>query len=1458
MAENIESFDFTANRERDRRSGNNVKLNTFTEAPDLSSVSIAPQANAGQVEVGLARIAEPANQSTDAAAWWGVGEVAAEGLAAVAVSADRAIKTSNNNVKDSFKEGLKAIQEEHLSPEETTVRMEKLKQESQAQLILADDGMLKSFDTEIGTHFKGDAWRDLKDSYVNKEYLRIVAEKQKEDPNWVPTIEDTIKIYEDIAMEKLGGEDGLKDTRTQAELIKFRGMKAEMAQAESRDNLVMLLEQNLSPEALNGTSIDTRSPDQNAFYIAVENFSMPPVEAFKLYVDSLSEEIKPVLLRDPKMRQTLSNNFFTAVKRQRQENYTESRATELDANQANQNLALEQNNILGAVAAGNKVLGSAISPQARKTHPGTLFDQIVKIYVKDPNNKAIVGAVDPKDLPSLTQAQRTDLITKSATSLLQTPTPIERDGSGTGYEVTAFGRSLGLKTTDDVEAFVKSKMGPDSDFQKEMYKTQFLPKLQETTRKKMQDDGSSNNFTLGTVEMNIKENARNLQRLWFPANDMHPYVDEDSLYKNKTLTETLKTYSSAEQTKFNDTYPEGSEARAVMEKQWDEARVGIQKSKESLATRERISEAYRIENIKTQKNVVEEMGALEKQVGGTILSEDMFRGDGSVKGSGWKGIFKNAKGQDVTEYTVGVEIDGKEYDIPTIVPPLSTEEIASVLKASEDGSPVSEQVMEKAVDWAKYMLQNDRSFFADKTEVDIAREKSLEKSKEDRKILFNGLLKTSDREVVQGLLNEFTKTLPDGSPQKNRVYSIDEATSIKNSLNTIENFKAKAAEEDAKVQAKVMGVMYDSNLISQEDRVSAFNKPDSAVAINKVTIDNKASKITDRKEPLDPSILIQKEQFPTNYLTQARSESGSALDSNGSLLPEAQKIWDDSFLQLSTALSMENENKEGPKKFIEWALDRIRNTSLKDRSSFIRSKLNPSQADMLLSAFEDVLNSTEKEIDFSQYSAADQLTINQIRTDSISSGYKSLSTENRFFLMDEGKTSKNPTGATIKINKLETELNKSYALNFGEQTLEITEVTAKSDGTDSLQKKVIKAKGDDWANSEYVEGILNGLVENQTYRKNVMIDSGVLLNNALDLLSNLGYDNSLFRSDNPINFDMKYDGSTIQGNTSSKNTALVVDIIVFGRLPKDITSAERLEKAEVTLRVLNYISSKDTPSSMENMSLINEYRVKRASASLSLNKQGNLTTSNFTTDSRTDSTKEYESANSGRGELGAAVPNEASDSYIMSNPPQGSHREGDTLHYVGPQTRSEKQLHGIMYTTFDPNSPKLNAQLMKTVRTMLSDAPTSVTGEDGRVFEMKPASLVKLDPSVLDAALAEFTLIAKHAQEVGKNPTNADFLLLLASKSKDPNQIAFIKALINNTHPFPNEILEDKTLKVRVEHEGNKQTFYFDFSAIEENKSVLPKNIAAQQVIDTMNRVKNNTPLSQAYLDALNRTNRLF
>lgn len=1420
MAENIESFDFTANRERDRRSGNNVKLNTFTEAPDLSSVSIAPQANAGQVEVGLASIAQPANQSTDAAVWWGVGEVAAEGLAAVAVTADRAIKTSNNNVKDSFKQGLKAIQEEHLSPEETTVRMEKLKQESQAQLILADDGMLKSFDTEIGTHFKGDAWRDLKDSYVNKEYLRIVAEKQKEDPNWVPTVDDTIKIYEDIAMEKLGGEAGIKDTRTQAELIKFRGMKAEMAQAESRDNLVMLYDQNLTTEALAGTSLDTRSSDQNAFFTIVENSSMPPVEMAKKYIDSLPEEMKPVLLRDPKMREKLLDNLFKAVRRQRADNYVEYKATELDANQANQNLALEQNNILGAVAAYNKVLGSAISPQARKTHPNTFFDALAKIYATDPNNKAIVGAVDPKDLPSLTQAQRTDLVTKSVTSLLQTPTPIERDGSGTGYEVTAFGRSLGLKTTDDVEAFVKSKMGPDSDFQKEMYKTQFLPKLQETTRKKIQDDDSSNNFPLGMVKMNIEENARNLQRQWFPANDMHPYVDEDSLYKNKTLTETLKTYSSAEQTKFNDTYPEGSEARAVMEKQWDEARLGIQKSKESFATRERVSADFRRDSIKTRKNVVEEMGALEKQVGGAIFPEDMLRGDGSVKGSGWHGTFKNAKGQDVTEYTVGVEIGGKEYEIPTIVPSLSTEEIASVLKASEDGSPVSEQVMEKAVDWAKNMLKNDRSFFADKTEVDIEKEKSLEKSKEDRKILFNGLLKTSDREVVQGLLNEFTKTLPDSSPQKNKVFSIDEATSIKNSLNTIESFKAKAAEEDAKVQAKVMGVMYDSNPISQEDRLAAFGKSDSAVSMNKVNIDNKAFEITGRKEPLDPGILIQKEQFPTDRLTQVRSESGSALDSNGSLLPEAQKTWDDSFLQFSTAFSMGNENKEGPKKFIQWALDRIRNTSFKDRSSFLRSKLNPSQADMLLSAFEDALNSTKREIDFSQYNAADQLTINQIRTDSVSSGYKAVTEENKLFLENQGNINKDVTGASIAIKKLDTELNKAYALNYGEQSLEITQPALESDGVNPYKKETIGPKEDRWKNSENVEKILNGLVANQTKREGVEIDNKVLFHNSLDLLRNLGYDDSLFRSANPISYDMKYDGNQIQGDISTKNTALVIDIIVFGKLPKDITAAERSEKAEVTLRVLNYLSSKDTPTNVETMTLVNEYRVKQASASLILDSYGNLTTPSFTTDNRSNTTKKYEA---NKDSVFGPAKKTPADSYIVTDFPMGSDRDGNVLYSVGPRTRSEKQLAGIMYATFDPTSPKLNAELMSTVN---------------------------LDSSVLDTTLAEFTLIAKNAQGVNKIPTNADFLMFLANKSKDTNQVPFTQAFINNTHRYSNEIDDNGILTVQVHFKEDKATINFNFSVIEENKNNSPRNIAAQDVINVGKRIKTNRPLTDSNFSA--------
>lgn len=91
---------------------------------------------------------------------------------------------------------------------------------------------------------------------------------------------------------------------------------------------------------------------------------------------------------------------------------------------------------------------------------------------------------------------------------------------------------------------------------------------------------------------------------------------------------------------------------------------------------------------------------------------DLIRPDGTKKGTGFLGVLKNEKGQDVTEYSVGVQIDGKEIDVPTLVPTLTDEEIQIVLKASATGEQLPNSIIEKATRFAQQRLANGESQYA--------------------------------------------------------------------------------------------------------------------------------------------------------------------------------------------------------------------------------------------------------------------------------------------------------------------------------------------------------------------------------------------------------------------------------------------------------------------------------------------------------------------------------------------------------------------------------------------------------------------------------------------------------------------------------------------------------------------------------------------------------------------------
>jgi hypothetical protein len=93
------------------------------------------------------------------------------------------------------------------------------------------------------------------------------------------------------------------------------------------------------------------------------------------------------------------------------------------------------------------------------------------------------------------------------------------------------------------------------------------------------------------------------------------------------------------------------------------------------------------------------------------------RADGTQKGTGFLGVLKRPDGRVSTEISIGVNINGKEMDIPTLVPTLSKDEVNYLLSTPEDRIMEADKGMyrsieQKAVDHAKSRMQKGESPFA--------------------------------------------------------------------------------------------------------------------------------------------------------------------------------------------------------------------------------------------------------------------------------------------------------------------------------------------------------------------------------------------------------------------------------------------------------------------------------------------------------------------------------------------------------------------------------------------------------------------------------------------------------------------------------------------------------------------------------------------------------------------------
>jgi soluble lytic murein transglycosylase-like protein len=101
------------------------------------------------------------------------------------------------------------------------------------------------------------------------------------------------------------------------------------------------------------------------------------------------------------------------------------------------------------------------------------------------------------------------------------------------------------------------------------------------------------------------------------------------------------------------------------------------------------------------------------------VAGDMLRQDGTTKSTqGFLGPIESPKGT-MTEFSVGVELDGKEMEIPTLVPTLTNDEIET-LKQAETADDIPDSIMDKAVDHAKQRIKEGKSpFYQDGEEANI-------------------------------------------------------------------------------------------------------------------------------------------------------------------------------------------------------------------------------------------------------------------------------------------------------------------------------------------------------------------------------------------------------------------------------------------------------------------------------------------------------------------------------------------------------------------------------------------------------------------------------------------------------------------------------------------------------------------------------------------------------------------
>ena len=119
----------------------------------------------------------------------------------------------------------------------------------------------------------------------------------------------------------------------------------------------------------------------------------------------------------------------------------------------------------------------------------------------------------------------------------------------------------------------------------------------------------------------------------------------------------------------------------------------------------------------TQGNpMMPKLSDIRVKEGGYDVNSFGKRPDGSAKGGGFLGVLKRPDGGFSTEISVGVQINGTEMEIPTLVPTLTRDEVNTLLSTTNP-KDIPDGIVAKAIDFANKRMAEGKSVFADSGET---------------------------------------------------------------------------------------------------------------------------------------------------------------------------------------------------------------------------------------------------------------------------------------------------------------------------------------------------------------------------------------------------------------------------------------------------------------------------------------------------------------------------------------------------------------------------------------------------------------------------------------------------------------------------------------------------------------------------------------------------------------------